>query len=81
MRLRRLGPARLLPLAAAQPRPLAWPALTIGQPGLWDLAPRVAADVARLPPGQEAADPVSRPGPARYIRAGPAPGRRAQLPP
>ena len=35
----------------ARPRPLAWPVLTIGQPGLWELAPRVAADVARLLPG------------------------------
>jgi hypothetical protein len=49
----------------AQPRPLAWPVLTIGQPGLWDLPARVAADVARLLPGQEAGDPVSRRGPAR----------------
>jgi len=54
----------------AQPRPLAWPVLTIGQRGLWDLAPRVAADVARLLPGrlpeQAAGAPVSRPrGPAR----------------
>jgi hypothetical protein len=49
----------------AQPRPLAWPVLTIGQPGLWDLAPRVAADVARLLPGQQAGHPVSRRGPAR----------------
>ena len=35
----------------ARPRSLAWPVLTIGQPGLWELAPRVAADVARLLPG------------------------------
>ena len=35
----------------ARPRPLAWPVLTLGQPGVWELAPRVAADVARLLPG------------------------------
>ena len=44
----------------ARPRPLAWPVLTIGQPGLWELAPRVAADVARLLPGPL---PGSLPGP------------------
>ena len=30
---------------------LPWPVLTIGQPGLWELAPRVEADVTRLLPG------------------------------
>lgn len=58
----------------AQPRPLAWPVLTIGQPGVWELAPRVAAEVARLLPGPPPAPfpgplpsaPLSRPrGPAR----------------
>ncbi len=58
----------------AQPRPLAWPVLTIGQAGVWELAPRVAADVAKLlpgpPPGPFAGPlpgaPLSRPrGPAR----------------
>ena len=58
----------------ARPRPLAWPVLTIGQPGVWELAPRVAAEVARLLPGPPPAPfpgplpsaPLSRPrGPAR----------------
>ena len=32
----------------ADPRPLRWPVLTVGQPGLWELAPEVADGVARL---------------------------------
>lgn len=34
----------------ADPRPLPWPVLTVGQPGVWELGPGVAADVARLLP-------------------------------
>jgi hypothetical protein len=36
------------------PRPLRWPVLAVGQPGLWELAPAVAAGVARLLPGPAA---------------------------
>jgi hypothetical protein len=36
----------------ADPRPLSWPVLTVGQQGVWELAPRVAADVARLLSGR-----------------------------
>jgi len=32
----------------ADPRPLPWPVLAVGQPGLWELAPEVAGGVARL---------------------------------
>ncbi len=50
----------------ARPQPLAWPVLTIGQPGLWELEQRVAADVARLRPAQpEPGAAVSRRGRAR----------------
>jgi len=37
------------------PRPMRWPVLAVGQPGLWELAPAVAAGVARLLPGEAAA--------------------------
>ena len=32
----------------ADPRPLRLPVLALGQPGLWELAPAVAAGVARM---------------------------------
>jgi hypothetical protein len=32
----------------ADPRPLRWPVLAVGQAGLWELAPAVAGGVARL---------------------------------
>jgi len=32
----------------ADPRPLRWPVLAVGQAGLWELAPPVAGGVARL---------------------------------
>jgi len=32
----------------ADPRPLRWPVLALGQPGLWELAPEVADGVRRL---------------------------------
>ncbi len=36
----------------ADPRPLRWPVLALGRPGLWELAPAVASGVARLLPGE-----------------------------
>jgi hypothetical protein len=36
----------------AQPRPLWWPVLALGEPGLWELTPAVAAAVARLLPDE-----------------------------
>ncbi len=37
------------------PRPLQWPVMALGHPGLWELTPVVAAGVARLLLGQAAA--------------------------
>jgi hypothetical protein len=36
----------------AQPRPLWWPVLALGEPGLWELSPAAAASVARLLPDE-----------------------------
>jgi len=36
----------------ADPRPLRWPVLALGRAGLWDLAPAVAAGVARVLPDE-----------------------------
>jgi hypothetical protein len=36
----------------ADPRPLRWPVLALAQPGLCELAPAVAAGVARMLPGE-----------------------------
>ena len=36
----------------AQPRPLWWPVLALGGPGLWELSPAVSAAVARLLPDE-----------------------------
>jgi hypothetical protein len=36
----------------ADPRPLRWPVLAVGRPGLWELAPPVADGVTRLLPDE-----------------------------
>jgi hypothetical protein len=36
----------------AQPRPLWWPVLALGEPGLWELSPAATASVARLLPDE-----------------------------
>jgi hypothetical protein len=36
----------------AQPRPLWWPVLAVGEPGLWELSPAAEASVARLLPDE-----------------------------
>jgi hypothetical protein len=46
------------------PRPLRWPVLALGQPGLWELPPGVAAGVARLLPGEAATRPTATRGAA-----------------
>jgi len=44
----------------ADPRPLRWPVLALGQPGLWELAPEVADGLSRFLPDE--AVRVARPG-------------------
>jgi hypothetical protein len=36
----------------ADPRPLRWPVLALGRPGLWDLAPEVATALSRFLPDE-----------------------------
>jgi hypothetical protein len=47
----------------ADPRPLRWPVLALGQSGLWELSPEVADGVTRLLPDE--AVRADRPGSAR----------------
>jgi hypothetical protein len=47
----------------ADPRPLRWPVLALGQAGLWELSPQVADGVTRLLPDE--AVRADRPGSAR----------------
>jgi hypothetical protein len=44
----------------ADPRPLRWPVLALGQPGLWELAPEVADGLSRFLP--DGAVRAGRPG-------------------
>jgi hypothetical protein len=44
----------------ADPRPLRWPVLALGKPGLWELAPEVADGLSRFLP--DGAVRVGRPG-------------------
>jgi hypothetical protein len=46
----------------ADPRPLRLPVLALGQPGLWELAPAVAAAVARMAGMPEMAGVAGQPG-------------------
>lgn len=48
----------------ADPRPLRLPVLALGQPGLWELAPAVAAGVARMAGMPELAGVAAMPGAA-----------------